>query len=155
MMLLLNGWRSILSFTIIIIRFFEPNCLLFQFLSTFISLCQEACNSDLHRMIILSFLYMKIFSGKEFLVISSIFKYSSRCFNSSLFNDLLNTLFDAMEKKRWNLGFMLNHACRFFNSVSVISSNMFLLNGDLFSSMMTQMFISCKRNVLFDIFRSI
>lgn len=50
MMLLLNGWRSILSFTIIIIRFFEPNCLLFQFLSTFISLCQEACNEDIHRM---------------------------------------------------------------------------------------------------------
>lgn len=140
--------------TIIIIRFFEPNCLLFQFLSTFISLCQEACNSDLHRMIILSFLYRKIFSGKEFLVISFIFKSSSLCFNISLFNGLLNTLFDEMEKKRWNSGFMQNLACRLFHSNSIISSNMFLLNGNLFTSMMTQMFISCKRNVLFDIFRS-
>ena len=138
----------------IISRFFEPNCLLFQFLSTFISLCQEACNSDLHRMIILSFLYRKIFSGKEFLVISFIFKSSALCFNISLFNGLLNTLFDEMEKKRWNSDFMQNLACRLFHSISIISSNMFLLNGNLFTSMMTQMFISCKRNVLFDIFRS-
>lgn len=56
-----------------------------------------------------------------------------------------------MLKKKWNSIFMPNLACT-ISGECMSYSNMFLLNGVLFTATTNMLFVSCKRNVLFDIF---
>lgn len=56
-----------------------------------------------------------------------------------------------MLKKKWNSIFMPNLACT-ITCKTISYSNMFLLNGVLFTATTNMLFVSCKRNVLFDIF---